>query len=80
MPMRVELSVPTTRHGWERRTAESVWRHCIGMLRSAHAYSTGASAEFHVVCMWSALGLTLTGLLFALGLGGEIAQILATAG
>jgi hypothetical protein len=87
MPMRAEPSVPTMRHGWERRTAESIWRHSVGMLRSAHAYSTfrleprmGASADFHVVCLWSALGLTLTGLLFALGLGSEIGQILAMAG
>jgi hypothetical protein len=87
MPMRAELSVPTTFHGWERQTAESVWRHGLGMLRSPHAFSTprlqprmGASAEFHIVCMWSALGLTLTALLFALGLGGDVAQILAMAG
>jgi hypothetical protein len=81
MPMRAELSVPTMRHGWERRKAESIWRHGVGMLRSAHAESRmGASADFHVVCLWSALGLTLTGLLFALGLGGEIGQILAMAG
>jgi hypothetical protein len=87
MPMRAELSVPMMRHGWERQTAESLWRHGVGMLRSAYAYSTrgleprmGASAEFHLVCLWSALGLTLTGLLFALGLDGEIGQILAVAG
>jgi hypothetical protein len=40
----------------------------------------GASADFCVVCLWSALGLTLTGLLFALGLGAEIGQSLAMAG
>jgi hypothetical protein len=71
----------------ERQTAEFVRREGIGMLRSAHSYSTfppeprmGASADFQVVCLWSALGLTLTGLLFALGLGGEIGPILAAAG
>ena len=87
MPMRAESSIPAMRDGWERQTAESVWRQGVGMLRSAHAYSTfrpeprmGASADFCIVCLWSALGLTLTGLLFALGLGAEIGQILAMAG
>jgi hypothetical protein len=40
----------------------------------------GASADLSIVCLWSALGLTLTGLLFALGPGAEIGQILAMAG
>lgn len=40
----------------------------------------GASADFCIVCLWSALGLTLTGLLFVLGLGAEIGQILAMTG
>jgi hypothetical protein len=38
------------------------------------------SADFCIVCLWSALGLTLTGLLFALGFGAEIGEILAMAG
>jgi hypothetical protein len=87
MPTRAELSVPAMRDGWGRQTAEPVWRQGVGMLRSALAYSTfhleprvGASADFYVVCLWSALGLTLTGLLFALGLGGEIGQITAMMG
>ena len=37
-----------------------------------------ASDDFCIACLWSALGLTLTGLLFALGLGPG--QILAMAG
>jgi hypothetical protein len=90
MPVRAESSIPAMRDGWERQTAESVWRQGVGMLRSAHAYSTfrpeprmpeprmGASADFCIVCLWSAMGLTLTGLLFALGLGPG--QILAMAG
>ena len=41
---------------------------------------TGASGDFSIVCLCSALGLTLTGLLFALGLGPEIGQILAMTG
>jgi hypothetical protein len=41
---------------------------------------TGASADFCIACLWSALGLTLTGMLFVLGLGAEIGQILAVAG
>lgn len=40
----------------------------------------GAPADFSIVSLWSALGLTLTGLLFALGPGAEIGQILAMAG
>jgi hypothetical protein len=87
MPMSAESSIPAMRDGWERQTAESVWRQGVGMLRSSHAYSTfrpeprmGASADFCIACLWSALGLTLTGLLFALGLGAEIGQILAMAG
>lgn len=74
------------RGGWERQSAESVWRQGVGILRSAHAYSTfrpeprmGASADFWIACLWSALGLTLTGL-FSLGLGVEIGQILGMAG
>ena len=47
-------------------------------FRTAHGI--GPSADFCIVCLWSALGLTLTGLLFALGLGAEIGQILAVAG
>ena len=85
MPVRAELSIPAMRDGWERQPAESVWRQDVGMLRSAHAYSSfhpeprmRASADFCIACLWSALGLTLTGLLFALGLGPE--QILAMAG
>jgi hypothetical protein len=87
MPMRAELSIPAMPDGWERGTAESVWRQGSGMLRGAHACSIfraesriGASRDFSVACLWSALGLTLTGLLFALGLGPEIGQMLATAG
>jgi hypothetical protein len=86
MPMRVESSIPAMRGGWERQTAESVWRQGVGMLRSAHPFSTfrpeprmGASADFCIACLWSVLGLTLTGL-FALGLGVEIGQILAMTG
>lgn len=48
-------------------------------LRIAHL-GMGASADFCIVCLWSTLGLTLTGLLFALGLGAELGQILAMAG
>jgi hypothetical protein len=37
------------------------------------------SADFRIVCLWSALGLALTGVFFALGFGAEIGQILAVA-
>jgi hypothetical protein len=84
MPTRAQFSIPAMR---ERQTAGSVWRQGVGMLRSAYAYSTfrvesptGASADLHIACLWSALGLILTGLLFARGLGAEIGQLLAMAG
>jgi hypothetical protein len=87
MPMRGELSIPAIRDGRARRTVESVWRGGVGMLRSAHTHTafrpnppTGAFADFCTACLWSALGLTLTGLLFSLGLGSEIGRILAMAG
>jgi hypothetical protein len=37
-------------------------------------------SHFRIACLWSALGLTLTGLFFALGFGAEFGQILAMAG
>ncbi len=82
MPMRGELSIPAMRDGWERRTVESLWRRGVGMLRSAHARSTfrPEPRDFCTACLWSALGLTLTALIFSLGLGSEIGQILAVAG
>jgi len=36
--------------------------------------------ELRIVCLWSALGLTLSGLFFALGMGAEIGHALAAAG
>jgi len=39
----------------------------------------GESEDFRIACLWSALGLTLTALFFALGFGAEIGQILALA-
>lgn len=38
------------------------------------------AADLRVVCLWSALGLTLTALMFAAGFGAEIATALAAAG
>jgi hypothetical protein len=58
----------------ENRRSEFLTR-----FRIAHL-GLGASDDFGVACLWSALGLTLTGLFFALGLGAEIGQILAVAG
>jgi hypothetical protein len=87
MPVRAESSVPAMRDGWERETAASARRRGVGTHRGAHAFPTfrpeprmEASADFCVACLWSALGLTLTALFFALGLGAEIGQILAMAG
>jgi hypothetical protein len=36
--------------------------------------------DLHIVRLWSALGLTVTALFFALGFGAEIAQAMAVAG
>jgi hypothetical protein len=36
--------------------------------------------DLRLVCLWSALGLTLTGLFFALGFAAEIGQAMAAAG
>jgi hypothetical protein len=52
----------------------------LSRLRIAHLGMGGASADFCIACLWSAVGLTLTALLFALGLGAEIGQLLAMAG
>jgi hypothetical protein len=75
------------RDGWERQTAESVGARASACF-AAHMPNrpfalnrvSGASADFCIACLWSALGLTLTGLFFARGLGAEIGQILAMAG
>jgi hypothetical protein len=37
-------------------------------------------ADVRAVCLWSAFGLALTGLFFALGFGAEIGQALAAVG
>ena len=42
-------------------------------------FGMGVSADFRIAFLWSALGLTLTGLLFVLGFGAEIGQIPAVA-
>jgi hypothetical protein len=36
------------------------------------------SIDFKLVCLWTALGLVLTALVFTLGFGAEIGQVLAT--
>ena len=43
-------------------------------------YAKTAYAELPVVCLWSLVGLTLSGLLFAAGFGDGIAQALVMAG
>jgi hypothetical protein len=37
-------------------------------------------ADVHVLCLWSAFGLAVTGLLFAMGFGAEIGLALMAAG
>ena len=76
MPMRAELSIPAIRGGWWEANGE------IDMApgREHTKPRMGTSTDFHIACLWSAFGLTLTGLLFALGMGAQIGQILAIAG
>jgi len=50
------------------------------ILASHRAPDTAISRDFIVACVWSACGLALTGLFYAVGLGAEIAQALAAAG
>jgi hypothetical protein len=76
MPMRAELSIPAMRSGlWQANG-----RIDMAPERRHTKPRMGTSADFHIACLWSAFGLTLTGLLFALGLGAQIGQILAIAG
>jgi hypothetical protein len=56
------------------------------MFQTATACSKAAGEEriipvdLEIVCLWSAFGLTLTGLFFALGFGVDIQQALMLAG
>jgi hypothetical protein len=54
-------------------------RDLMSRFRIAHL-GMGASENFRAACLWSALGLILTGLFLALGFGAEIGQIQAIAG
>jgi len=57
-------------------------------MRAALAYCRAVSTpaptrlatEMSVLCLWAAVGLGLTGVLFALGFGQEVIQALASAG
>jgi hypothetical protein len=50
-------------------------------VRGAINQNFGAvPTDLCIVCLWSAFGLALTGLLFGVGLGSEIAQALTAAG
>lgn len=42
--------------------------------------AANVSVELRIACLWSAFGLTVTGLFFAMGLGAEIGQALMAAG
>jgi hypothetical protein len=72
MPMRAELSIPAMRDG--------LWHGSQRPRLFDFRPEPGTYADFCVACLWSAFGLMLTGLLFAVGLGAEIGQILAIAG
>jgi hypothetical protein len=36
----------------------------------------GMTTDLGILCLWAALGLTMTGLVFALGFGAEVVQAL----
>jgi hypothetical protein len=61
------------------RTVTENRSYLLSRFRIVHL-GMGASKNFRATCLWSALGLALTGLFFALGLGVEIGQILSIAG
>ena len=44
------------------------------------SYRASVSTDLRVVCLWSTLGLTLTGLMLVTGFAAEIGQALAAAG
>lgn len=66
--------------------SETVMTTTVGYrsdLHEAHGtlpYGKSADAALHLVCLWSVVGLTLSGLFVAMGLGDGIAQALMVAG
>jgi hypothetical protein len=54
-------------------------RHSIAIDTRASA-PVGSAMSFGAVCLWTTAGLTLTALVFTLGLGADIGQFLTTAG
>lgn len=43
-------------------------------------YRATIPIDFSIVCLWTAVGLVLTALVFTLGFGAEVGQALAVAG
>jgi hypothetical protein len=56
------------------------YRSDLPMAYRAFRHATVVPADVRVICLWSAFGLALTGLLFALGFGAELGQAVAAAG
>jgi hypothetical protein len=44
------------------------------------AISTSAATDVGVLCLWAAVGLAMTAVVFALGFGAEVVQALSVAG
>ncbi len=49
-------------------------------LRNSSPQGTRIPADLAIVCLWAAFGTAVTALLFALGFGADIGEILAMAG
>jgi hypothetical protein len=45
-----------------------------------YAPELGTQENFSVLCAWTAFGIALTALVFAMGLGGDLASSMALAG
>jgi hypothetical protein len=72
-------------HNVRPQRSGSHYPNSAAPLFAAHAMrgslpNTIVSPDLHVVCLWSAFGLALNGLFFALGFGAEIGQALMAAG
>jgi hypothetical protein len=74
---------PGMRHAANvKETAIVTMARCPFKLPAARPSSYRASipTDLHIVCLWSALGLTLSGLMFVTDFAAEIVQALVAAG
>jgi len=62
------------------RTTAEYGHDASGSFRRFSGQGAAIPADFHLVCLWTGLGLAMTALAFALGFGVEVRQALALAG